>query len=182
MKRLIIVMTVTLLTACGTNQVDVEGVQEGRTYERSEKQTGEMVYTIYTDKEVYQDGEVIEAWTESTYMGENEELKIGHGGSIYYNHIKQLDGDFELEGAMVLPLLYTTLTKDVPHRENFIKTGAWDADSQENEFWEGFFAEKDLILPPGVYELIAVPSFHYSIEGNEVNVSEGISTIITVEE
>ncbi|MCM3488237.1 hypothetical protein M3689_02830 [Alkalihalophilus marmarensis] len=182
MKLLMVISAVTLLTACGTHKVDVERELEERTFVHSEKQTEEIRYTIYTDKEVYQEGEVIKAWTESMYVGEKEEIVIGHGGRIYYNHIKQLDGDFELEGAMVLPLLYTTLTKDIPHREDFVKTGAWDADSKENEFWEDFFADEDLMLPPGVYELIAEPSFHYSKEGKEVHVSEGISRIITVED
>ncbi|WP_394189940.1 hypothetical protein [Paenisporosarcina quisquiliarum] len=54
-----------------------------------------------------------------TYMGEEAEKDIFHGGSIFFFNIYQQDGDFEYIGSMNLPLLTTTLIQNKPLRVDF---------------------------------------------------------------
>lgn len=75
-----------------------------------------------------------------TYIGEEAEKDIYHGGSIFFFNVYQQDGDFEYLGSMVQPLLTTTLIQNEPHR---VKLG-------------GF---KKGILKPGTYEFEAIANF-----------------------
>ncbi|MCT8136730.1 hypothetical protein H1D32_02560 [Anaerobacillus sp. CMMVII] len=50
-----------------------------------------------------------------TYLGEDAETDIYHGGSIFFFNIYQIDGDFEYMGAMDLPLITTSLKRNEPH-------------------------------------------------------------------
>ena len=54
-----------------------------------------------------------------TYIGEEAEKDIYHGGSIFFFNIYQQDGDFEHIGSMNLPLLTTTLIQNKPLRVDF---------------------------------------------------------------
>jgi hypothetical protein len=54
-----------------------------------------------------------------TYMGEESEKDIYHGGSVFFFNIYQQDGDFEFMESMTLPLLTTTLIQNKPLRVDF---------------------------------------------------------------
>jgi len=49
-----------------------------------------------------------------TYVGEEAEKEIYHGGSIFFFNIYQQDGDFEYMESLTLPLLTTTLIQNKP--------------------------------------------------------------------
>lgn len=53
----------------------------------------------------------------------------------------------------------TLLTKDKLYHFDYQKSGSWDSNDPNADFWENFYKEKDLLLPKGEYTITAKGSF-----------------------
>lgn len=98
-----------------------------------------------------------------TYMGDEVEKNIYHGGSIFFFNVIQQNGEFEYFGGMEQPLLTTTLIRNEPHRVNF----------------NGI---EKLKLKPGTYELEAIANF--SLDSDDVvgtKIEIPVSEIVEIE-
>jgi hypothetical protein len=69
-----------------------------------------------------------------TYSGEESEIDIYHGGSIFYFNIYEIDGDFEHMGSMDGPLLTTVLTRNEPHKVEMVDVALDELQSGSYEF------------------------------------------------
>lgn len=110
--------------------------QEERTYLNESNQVGDFKVAIAVDKSLHPTASI-------TYVGDEKEKTIYHGGNIFFFNVYQQDGDFKQESAMNQPLLATTLIQNEPHTIQF------------NELEE---------LEKGVYEFEAIANFSLDSE------------------
>ena len=148
MRRLFIVKSVLLilvfgLIGCERNNNNKENIIGEPTTNNESKQVDDFKVTINVEN----DEKELMVYATITYMGEEAEREIYHGGSIFMFNVYQQDGDFEYLGAMNLPLLTTTLIRNEPHRVSF----------------EGI---EKLKLKPGTFEFEAIADF--SLDSNNV--------------
>lgn len=83
------------------------------TYES--KQTDDFKVSIHVEN-VEKD---VQVYATITYVGEEDQIDIYHGGSIFFFNVHQIDGNFEHIGGMDQPLLTTTLAKGEAHEVEF---------------------------------------------------------------
>lgn len=80
-----------------------------------------------------------------TYVGDEVEKNIYHGGSIFLFNIYQQSGDIEYEGFKTLALKKTTLIRKEPLKEYF-------------------YGIKELELKEGIYKFEAIANFSLDSE------------------
>jgi len=141
MRRLFIVQSALLilvfgLMGCGTNNNNKENASNEQKITNESKQVDDFKVTINVENAEKD----LNVYATITYMGEEAQKDIYHGGSIFMFNVYQQDGDFEYLGAMNQPLLTTTLIRNEPHRVNF----------------EGI---EKLELKPGTFEFEAIADF-----------------------
>ena len=124
------------LIGCETNNNNRENVIGEPTINKESNQVDDFKVTINIEN----DEKYLNVYATITYIGDEAQKDIYHGGSIFMFNIYQQDGDFEYLGAMNLPLLTTTLIRNEPHRVNF----------------EGI---EKLELKPGTFEFEAIADF-----------------------
>jgi len=117
MRRLFVVQSVLLilvfgLIGCETNNNNKENVIGEPTINNESKQVDDFKVTINVEN----DEKDLMVYATITYMGEEAEREIYHGGSIFFFNIYQQDGDFEYMESLTLPLLTTTLIQNKPLR------------------------------------------------------------------
>ena len=108
--------------------------------------------TIYTDKEQYSVDEAIACEATLEYLG-TESLTIYSSSPLLYFYIN--GGDFEGEWAVNDMLVTTVFEPDDIVTYDFSKSGGFSADDPNADFWAAYYAEDDLILPPGTYAISA---------------------------
>ena len=148
MRRLFIVQSVFLflvfgLFGCGTSNNNEENVSGEPRITYESKQVDDFKITINVENSEKD----LVVYTTITYMGEEAQKDIYHGGSIFFFNVYQQDDDFEYLGGMNQPLLTTTLIRNEPHRVNF----------------EGI---EKLKLKPGTFEFEAIA--HFSLDSDDV--------------
>ena len=112
-------------------------VNNGGEYQSGKPQVNNGSKTVDDFKvsiNVQQSQKVQKMYATITYMGDEPEIDIYHGGSIFFFNINQQDGDFEYEGAMNLPLLTTTLIRNKSHRVDFNGIEKFKLESGTYEF------------------------------------------------
>ena len=116
---------------------------------------------IFADKKVYKTTDKIDIWSTFKYSGEKEKIEIWHASSYITYSIT--DGkDFNVEGVVNDILLSTRIEKDKLYHHDYYKSGGWEADGPDADFWEKFFNEKDLFLPAGEYTITVKATFDTS--------------------
>jgi hypothetical protein len=156
---MLLVITLSLY-ACGTDnsgeeQLNIEEIKEEAV---EVKQQGDFEVSI----NVEENEETLDVYATITYLGEEDNHVIYHGGSIFFFNIYQLDGDFEYLGGMNEPLLSTTLNKDEEYKVEFNYPGL----------------EK---LKPGIYEFEAIADISLDEEQIvESNVQIPVSKIVEI--
>jgi hypothetical protein len=104
-----------VLFACGKGNHNGEIINETPNIINDTKQIDEFKVTI----DVENSGKNLDVYATITYLGNEAEKEIYHGGSIFFFNVYQQDGDFEYIGAMQQPLISTTLIQNEPHRVDF---------------------------------------------------------------
>lgn len=122
--------------------------------------------SLYSDKKVYKTDESIKIWTTLKYIGNKDKITIWHAGSAnsdtYFNYFITDGKDFNLHSVTNSMLKSTILDKNVLYYYNYQKSGGWDVDGSDANFWENFFNEKKLYLPIGEYTITASSGFGLS--------------------
>lgn len=150
MKRVFIIMAALLmaLAACAP----VSEVNDGGTSDISSDGTFEI--SVYTDKDVYGKDEAVLCWAVVEFIGEGDGVTIYSSDPLVGFGIK--DGKYFDGGYAVNDVLITTeFKKDEPETYEYSKSGGWSAEDPNAEFYKEFYAEKELILPSGEYEISA---------------------------
>jgi hypothetical protein len=117
MRLMIVIFSVLLLGLCGcgtSNNTEEIGSGELQITNES-KQVDDFNVSINVEN-----GEKnLNVYATITYVGEEAEVDIYHGGSIFFFNVYQQDGEFEYIGSMEQPLLTTTLIRNEPHSVHF---------------------------------------------------------------
>lgn len=113
---------------------------------------------LYSDKTAYKTTDKITIWATLKYVGDTDKIKIWHADP--YISFSITDGkDFHTGDAFNDILAATELEKGRLYRFDYSKSGGFAAEDPKAEFWEKFYAEKDLYLPEGEYTVKAATAF-----------------------
>ena len=109
----------------------------------------------------YTAGEPIDAHATLTYLGDAPAIEArGSGSGLVAFSVKQVDGDVEVGPAMTDDCAQYRLVADEPVLIPFEKSGGFSPDDPNADFFETFFADPVLRLPPGTWELTAAADFY----------------------
>ena len=135
---------------------------------------------IYLDQDTYSSGEVVFCYATLEYIGEKDSITVYSGDPMLGFGIK--DDKLFPGGYSVYDILMpTTLWKGQVVRYDFSKSGGWSGDDPNASFYEQFYRDPNLILPPGEYEISA--EMNCSLDQNDTlgsKYSQGVSVKIKV--
>lgn len=107
---------------------------------------------LFSDKQTYKTTDSILIWATLEYGGDGDTVKIWHGEP--YISFSITDGkDFNVDGIVLIYLTSTFLQKGIIYRFEYQKSGGFDANSPDADYWESFYSEKELRLPEGEYTI-----------------------------
>ena len=163
MKKLILAMlcigmVLGGLAACADMPAEVEETTQADTVIEDN-----FLLTIVTDNSVYQADDEIVCYATVEYRGD-EDITIYHSDPLVAFGIEGGvfdDGHFRND-----VLISTTFSPGDDIRYEYQKNGGWSADDPNADFFEAFYADDTLVLPPGEYTLSV--SMAYSTDDNDV--------------
>jgi hypothetical protein len=138
--------------------------------------------TLYVDKDTYSKGEAIQCYATVEYICEDDSITVYSSDPLVGFGIKDdkyFDGGYTANEI----LMATTFNKGETKSYDFVKSGGWSADDPNAEFYEEFYKDKKLILPPGKYQLSA--AINYSLDPENVqgsNHNTFVSVFVMVED
>lgn len=183
-KRIYIALAVLTLTVAALAGCMPPGQEQDK--EEEETTIGNSAYlepfmlSIAADNSVYQADEAIICHAILTHLGE-EPITIYHSDPLAVFFIE--GGPFKGEWARQDSLNRTTFEPEQEITVLFAKSGGWSADDEKAAFFETFYAEETLRLPPGDYTLsvqIAFATDENDMRGTMQTLTSSID--ITVEE
>jgi len=150
MKRFFVFVTVliSVFTACTPDN----GIEDNGASALNNDGTFEI--SIYTDKKEYKAEQEIICRAVVEYVGEGEGTVIYSGDPLVGFALKD-DKYFDGTYCSNLVLMETEFNKAEPVTVEFSKSGGWSGEDPNAEFYKEFYSEKELILPPGEYEISA---------------------------
>jgi hypothetical protein len=120
---------------------------------------------LFTNKEVYRRDEAIMIWASLEYVGADESVTIWSADPYMVFSIS--DGaDFQIVGLVNEIWKTTKLKRGETYSYSYFKSGAHNESAADADYWEAFYNERDLILPPGEYTVTVAGSFSLSEDGN----------------
>ena len=118
---------------------------------------------LYSQKPSYWTGEEVVLWATLEYQGERDTITIWHGKP--YITFSITDGaDFNTGGMVATILTSTKLRRGEVYRFAFQKSGGYDPAAPDGAFWENFYQEEGLHMPPGTYTVTVDGAFSISPE------------------
>jgi hypothetical protein len=130
--------------------------------------TEDFIMTLNTDKTVYGTSDDIRIWGTLEYIGGGDEITIWHG--CPFMHYTVSDGDkFHLGWFQYDILDSSTLKRGVVYHFEYAKSGGWDGNSPEADYWRAFFDQEGLFLHEGEYTVTLYGAFSMNdrIRGSE---------------
>lgn len=115
---------------------------------------GKFEIKIYTDKQDNKQGEPVICYATAEYVGDSGSITIYSGDPLVGFGLKDgkyFDGDYCVNDVLIT----TQFKKGEPVKYGFVKSGGWSSDDPNAEFYNQFYSEKQLILPPGDYTITA---------------------------
>ena len=149
-----------ILVACGTtNNSSGSAIKDSLPPPENEVKEGDFFYSLYTEKDVYDEFGDLAIFAELTYVGDEESIDIFHGGSAFHFPFIERTREFDVGYAMNEPLLTTTLIKDEPFREKYAFAGGYsDEDTEEFRQFVQTIIEKG--FPEGEYIMNGSAQFY----------------------
>jgi hypothetical protein len=111
---------------------------------------GTFRFELATDHGLYRPSDPIETVATVTYLGPHATETMWHAASPVYFTIEEVGGDRQMNGAMNAPCIHTEVSRDVPIRYAFAKSG-----SIGNTFDRAWFDDPVLNLPAGTWRIRA---------------------------
>ena len=116
---------------------------------------------LYADNSVYNTDDTIQLWATLEYVGNQDAITIWHGDPYIVFSIT--DGaDFNSTGNVYNILTSTELKKGELYHFDYVKSGIWDTNGLDTDFWENFYQEEDLKFPAGTYTVSVDGDFYLS--------------------
>ena len=154
-KILLVLLVAVFLVGCSTK--DGKLVAGNSTNCNS----GDFEMNLYSDKKEYNVNDKINIWGTIKYVGEQSSITIYSGEPFMVFSITN-GKNFNSMGTALTILKTTTLVKDKLYHYDYVKSGGFDADAPDADFWEKFYKEKDLYLPADEYTIILKGDFSLS--------------------
>lgn len=118
---------------------------------------GDFVYRLVSEKEEYEQGDQVQVYGELEYIGEEDEITIGHAASAFYFPMKELTRDYNISYAMNEPYITTKLKKGEPLREYYKIGGGYD--SRDDKTFKDFIRSLKDGFPGGRYVVYGSADF-----------------------
>jgi len=116
---------------------------------------------LYADNSVYSTDETIKIWASLEYVGNLNSITIWHGDPYIVFSITDGAG-FNSSGFINDILTSTELKKGELYHFDYVKSGVWDTQGPDADFWENFYQEEELELPAGTYTISVDGAFYLS--------------------
>lgn len=151
-----IMLIMTILVSCTTQNNIADELDNYDVSNLSyEVAKGVFVYRLVTKMGEYQENEPVKVYAELEYIGEKDEITIFHAASPFYFPIKEKVRSYDIGYSMDEPLLRTTLKQGEPLREEYVKSGGY---SEQNE-------EEYVAFMKNFFEIDGFPIGHYVVDG-----------------
>ena len=138
------------LSACGGESANAEPTPVANEPVSGESISNDFRLRLHADKSVYRTDEAIQIHATIEYIGEKETQNMEGGGSVLVFSVT--DGaDFNMDGLWLTELRRYGFKKGVEYVADFVKSGGYDAYDPMADFWEEFYDQEELFLPPGTY-------------------------------
>ncbi|KIL51596.1 hypothetical protein KP77_11080 [Jeotgalibacillus alimentarius] len=134
------------------NQVDYET--------EAEVIDGDFIYRLSTEKAAYGNDEPVTIYAELEYTDDQEEIEITHAASPFSFPMVEKTRNYEIEYFMHEPLVFTTLTRGEPLREEYSGgqiTYNYNDEEEYKAFLEQFTDQK---FPEGHYVVTGIADFN----------------------
>lgn len=138
---------------------------------------GTFEIKLYTDKQDYKEGEPVTCYATVEYVGEGDSVTIYSSDPLVGFGLKDdkyFDGKYVVDDVLIT----TQFNKGEPVTYEFVKSGSWSSDDKNAEFYERFYNEKQLILPPGDYVITAAINGFFDkddYEGSKYSLSANVN-------
>ena len=111
-----------------------------------------FIMTLNSDKKVYKTTDIINIWGTLEYVGDNDFIEIWHSCPFMLFSIS--DGNnFDIGGMTIDILTSSILHKNRVYHFDYQKSGGYNENAPDAEYWRNFFSEPDLLLPKGEYTI-----------------------------
>lgn len=125
---------------------------------------GDFVYRLVSEKEKYERGDQVQVYGELEYIGEKDEITIGHAASAFYFPMKELTRDYNISYAMNEPYITTKLKKGEPLREYYKIGGGYD--SRDDKRYKDFIHSLKDGFPGGHYVVYGSADFVIDLQSH----------------
>lgn len=169
---LIVAACVIMVTACGgeakqpnsTTPANLSVLSKEQLVLERKVTEGDFELAIYTKKTEYAENELIDVYAELTYMGELDEIEIGHAMYPVGFDITEHTRAYHIGGSMNEPYIVTLLKRNEPVRYQYSFSGGYSGDDDKDfiAFVENIKEDK---LHQGEYTIRAGASFN--LHGND---------------
>lgn len=169
MKRVLFVSSiitfVLLLVSCQpTDDFDQTQLEEYEVKQTiAETKEGDFVFRLSTEKEQYEENETIEVYGEIIYVGNEEEVSIGHSDSAILFSIEEKVRGYTIGYSVADIGRTTTIKKGASYRKKYKKSIFYNEETESKEYIA--FAEEFMDgdgFPPGYYVVNGVTDFFLS--------------------
>lgn len=123
----------------------------------AEVSDGDFVYRLVSEKGQYEHGDQVQVYAELEYVGEKDEVTIGHAASAFYFPMKELTRDYDISYAMNEPYITTTLKKGEPLREYYKMRSGYG--SKDDKKFKDFIRSLKDGFPGGHYVVYGSADF-----------------------
>lgn len=159
-----ILIAVLILAGCSLSEADQE-VKDMEPLVFTARDENFQVKT-YINKLEFEENEEIKVYSTIEYIGENDDISIW-SGDPYFHHLIHNGQEYINEGVVLDILKETVLKKGEIYTIPFAKSGGFDQNDPDAEFWEQYFSEKELKLPGGDYSFMPVTDFSLGMDQKE---------------
>jgi DNA-directed RNA polymerase specialized sigma24 family protein len=117
---------------------------------------GDFRLDFMVEQDRYRAGQPILADAVLTYLGDEPSVQVrGSGTGIVGFRLHQLDGLMDPGGASTTDCVRYEVSSEQPMWVEFGKSGSFDGDDPNIAFYEAYFEDHLLRLPPGRWEMVA---------------------------
>lgn len=143
--------------------------------------TGDFTLNISSPRSTWPAEWPIEVTATLSYDGVGPTTVIGAGAGLISFGIREIGGTREMAASFTYDAVPYEIDPDAPIVAEYAKSGGWDPRSDPNtSFYEQFFADPELRLPAGQWEVSAWTRFATE-EGGPYSVDMWAGMVLTVE-
>ena len=167
MKKLLFAITCFLLVGC-TNVDESKPTPRTDSYPNMYKmESNDFLYELEVSPTKIASGEEIHIVAKLTYIGDEAEIVISHAASPFYFDLYETTRGYDIQYAMDMPSIVTTLKKGEPLITKYETTGGFGEEQPEayKQFMKAFLSGN---YPEGYYKVHGYVKFVREGESEEI--------------